>query len=306
MHRNELTAIAAVAAACLLGSCAVLRSASKATTVFMGEEDPYLVADTFPLLIKASEIALAGKPKDRDAAVTTASLYVMYASAFLDGLSADLPAERFEERKVATDRAGALYRRAFRLLAPILERRAPGAVAAARDAGSLPEGESPLARLKKADVPLLYWTGASVLAAFGLNPLDFESAANLGLAKAVLERAAELDPGWNGGAIYEIFFQLYASMPDYLGGDRAKAVAAYEKALEYSGGKSPSLFVSYATAICQPDGDRAGYLEALGRAAAIDPNANPGTRLATTLARDKARKLIAGADQVFIDEEEGE
>lgn len=279
-------------------SCAILGAASKVTTVFLGEEDPELAAGALPTFIKASEMLLAADPKSRDKTVTTASLYVMYASAFVDGPASYLPDDRFEERKVAADRAGALYRRAFRLLSGALERRSSGALAAAK-AGD----PSRLARLRKPDVPLLYWSAASVLAAFGLNPLDFESAGNLGAAGLFLARAVELDPGWNEGAIYEIYLPYYASLPAFLGGDRNKAFEAYEKARSYSGGRSASLFVAYATSICQPDDDYPGFRAALERALAIDPDARPEARLATVLARDKARWLLDSADRYFIIDE---
>jgi predicted anti-sigma-YlaC factor YlaD len=293
--RKSAAPLLVAAASILMSSCAVLGAASKATVVFSGEEDPELAAAALPTFIKASEMLQAADPKDRDKAVTTASLYVMYANAFVYGPASKLPDERFEERKAAADRAGALYRRAYRMLSAALEARAPGALAAAK------EGKpAPLTRLKKADVPMLYWSAASVFAAFGLNPLDFESAGNIGVAMLLLQRASELDPGWNDGAIYEIFLQLYAALPDYLGGGRKKALEAYEKALSYSGGRSASLFVSYATSICRPDDDYAGYRAALERALAIDPAARPENRLAATIARRDAQYLLDTADQYFV------
>jgi len=299
---RERWPFAACALACgvLLGSCAALGAASKAETVFLGEEDPELAGAALPTFIKASEMLLAADPKDRDKAVATASLYVMYANAFVDGPASYLPDDRFEERKAAADRAGALYRRAFRLLAGALERRSPGILEAAK-AGRA----EALARLGRGDVPLLYWSAASVLAAFGLNPLDFESAANVGAAGLFLARAAELDPGWNGGALYELYLPYYASLPPYMGGDPAKALDAYRKALEYSGGQSASLFVAYATSICVPADDYAGYRAALERALAIDPQSRPDARLATVLAQRRARWLLDGADRYFAIPEEG-
>jgi predicted anti-sigma-YlaC factor YlaD len=217
----------------------------------------------------------------------------MYANAFVQGPASALPDERFEERKLAFDRAGALYRRAFRLLSAALDRRSPGLVEAAV------AGKANFSALRKADVPLLYWSAVSVLAGFGLNPLDFKSAHYLGTAPIFLAKAAELDPGWNGGAIYGLYLSYYAGMPDYLGGDPAKALAAYDKALGYSKGGSASLFVSYASSICVPKEDYKGFKAALEKALAIDPNARPEGRLETILAQRDARRLLAEADKYF-------
>ncbi|MGA2547568.1 MAG: TRAP transporter TatT component family protein [Rectinemataceae bacterium] len=289
--------LAAAAAVTLFGSCAVLGAASKVQTVLASEEDPEIAAAALPTFIMASEALLEADPKNQDKAVTTASLYVMYANAFVQGPASALPDERFEEKQAANDRAGALYRRAFRILSAALDRRSPGIVEAAVN------GKADLSLMRKAEVPLLYWSAVSVLSGFGLNPLDFKSAHYLGAAPLFLARAAELDPGWNGGAIYGIYLSYYAGMPSYLGGDPAKAEDAYKKALRYSKGGTASLFVSYASSICVPKEDYAGFKAALEKALAIDPNAAPESRLETVIAQKNARRLLAEADKYFISPE---
>jgi len=276
------------------GSCTIIGAASKAQTVLTSEEDPEIAAAALPTFIMASEALLEADPKNQSKAVTTASLYVMYANAFVQGPASTLPDEKFEERQVAFDRAGALYRRAFRLLSGALDRRSPGIVEATV------AGKADLSRLRKSDVPLLYWSAVSVLAGFALNPLDFKSAHYLGCSPVFLARAAELDPGWNSGAIYGIYLSYYAGMPSYLGGDPAKADDAYKKALAYSKGGSASLFVSYATSICVPREDYAGFKAALEKALAIDPNALPESRLETVIAQKSAKRLLSEADKYFI------
>jgi predicted anti-sigma-YlaC factor YlaD len=282
-------ALVAVASA----SCAVLGAASKLQTVLTSEEDPELAAAALPTFMMASEALFEADPKNQGKAVSAASLYVMYANAFVQGPAASLPDEKFEERKAANDRAGALYRRAFRILSGALELRSPGIVEAAV------AGKPDLSRMRKSDVPLLYWSAVSVLAGFGLNPLDFKSAHYLGVAPLFLARAAELDPGWNSGAIYGIYLSYYAGMPGYLGGDKGKAEEAYRKALAYSKGGSASLFVAYATSICIPKEDLAGFKAALAKALAIDPNAVPESRLETVIAQENARRLLDDTDKYF-------
>jgi predicted anti-sigma-YlaC factor YlaD len=284
---------AAAVVVAAFGSCTVLGAASKVQTVLSGEEDPEIAAAALPTFMMASEALLEADPKNQSKAVTAASLYVMYANAFVQGPASALPDEKFEERQEAFDRAGALYRRAFRLLSGALERRSPGVVEAAV------AGKADLSRMRKSDVPLLYWSAASILAGFGLNPLDFKSAHYLGAAPLFLARAVELDPGWNSGAIYGIYLSYYAGMPSYLGGDPAKAEEAYQKALAYSRGGSASLFVTYAASICVPKEDYAGFKDALGKALAIDPNAAPDSRLETVIAQKNARRLLDESGKYF-------
>ncbi len=291
---SSLRLVAAAAAAVVLfGSCAIIGAASKFQTVLTSEEDPELAAGALPTVIMASEALLEADPHNQGKVVTAASLYIMYANAFVQGPASVLPDDRFEEKQAAYDRAGALYRRAFGLLSAALDRRVPGLVEAAVN------GKADFSRLGKADVPLLYWSAASVLAGFGLNPLDFKSAHYLGAAPLFLARAAELDPGWNSGAIYGVYVSYYGGMPSYLGGDLAKAEAAYKKALGYSKGGSASLFVNYATSVCVPKDDYAGFKDTLAKALAIDPNAVPQNRLETVIAQRNARRLLADAGTYF-------
>lgn len=280
-----------------LSSCAVLGAASKLETVISSEDDPELVASALPSFIVAAEALHEADPKSQDKSVALASLYVMYANAFVQGPATTLPDDKFEERQAAYDRAGAMYRKAFRILSVALDRRVRGVVEAAVE-GS-PKGAADISRLGKTDVPLLYWSAASILAGFGLNPLDFKSAHYLGAAPRFLERAAALDPGWNKGAIYGLYLSYYAGMPDYLGGDMAKAEASYKKALAYSKGGTASLFVAYASSICAPKGDRAGFVASLGEALAIDQASAGDGRLETVIAQRQARRLLAEADTLF-------
>ena len=118
--------------------------------------------------------------------------------------------------------------------------------------------------------------------------------------------ARPTDPAWDSGAIYGILTSYYAGMPDYLGGDMSKAEAAYARALDYSKGGTASLFVTYATSICEPKGDRAGFEASLKQALAVDPDARPDSRLETVLAQRDAKRLLADEGKLFEDAQEGD
>jgi Predicted integral membrane protein len=294
MKPKYLLAAVALSSVILLGSCAILGAASKAQYVLTSEEDPDFAAAELPTLMLASQALLEADPKDQAKVVQTASLYIMYANAFIQDPATLLPDERYEERQAAYDRAGASYRRAFRLLSGALERRSPGIVEKAV------AGDADFSRFGKGDAPLLYWSAASVLAGFSLNPLDFKSARYLGAAPRFLARADQLDPGWNEGAIQSLFMSFYAGMPDYLGGDLKKAQEYYTKALAYSKGGTASLLVSYATGLCVPKEDYEGFKAALSKALAIDPDARPEGRLETVMAQRKAKRLLEEAGKYFV------
>jgi predicted anti-sigma-YlaC factor YlaD len=109
----------------------------------------------------------------------------------------------------------------------------------------------------------------------------------------MLERASVLDPELNHGAVWEVLMSFYAAAPESLGGGRDKALDAYAKALDYSKGQSPSLYIAYAKSFCVPAQDGAGFDCALDKALAIDPDSRPEERLALTIAHGQAAWLKA-------------
>lgn len=288
---RKLTLFAVTLALALQG-CALLDAGDYASRAFMMEPDPILARDAFPTMIKAAEAIQLADPDDRDKAVLTASLYVMYANAFLDGEAFLLPDDDFEKRMELTGRANALYLRAADLLTPFIEAEAPGALGSAVG----PDDPS-LARLDEKDVPTMYWTAAAVLAAFASDPMDFDNAARVSGALALFERARAIEPGWNGGGLHELAITVYGSLPADLGGDRAKAREAFELAKSATGASSPGAFVAYASSVCVPDEDADGFVRALETALSLPDR--PESALMDSIARRKARRLLDDKELYF-------
>lgn len=313
VKRAAAAAILAVLTLLLADSCVVFRTVNGIQDAFVEESDVGLAAGAMPALIKVEEGVLNANPKDQGATVQTAQLYVTYANAFIQGPAQDLDAQHFEEKHAADLRAKALYIRAFKLLDPALDRRAPGIVelwktgtlqpsdAADPAQRGMPKGGSALlARFSAKDVPLLYWSAASILAAYAVDPLDLHLSSIVGLAKALLDRALVIEPAWNDGGLQELAISVYGSFPAELGGDPAVALAAYKKGLEITKGQSASLYVTYAGTICVPEDNYPAFKASLDAALAIDPDANPKMRLATTIAQANARRMLAHAGDYFL------
>ncbi len=293
MSKVSISAIALAAA--VLSSCSIATLGTRATESFLSEEDPELVGQSLPLLLKASEILADSKPKDVDRAVTASSLAVMYAMGFVSADAAGIPAEEVDARMEANLRAKRLLQRAFRRSSEALEHRRKGILA------SLASGNTePLDKLKAKDVPLLYWTSASALGAFSLDPFDPSASKHLATAVALLERALELDPDWNYGALQELVISLAPSLPRELGGGEERAEAAYRRALEASGGLRASPYVSYASSVCVGRQDYKAFKQALEAALAVDVDADPSGRLANIIAQRNARRLLAQAPEIFL------
>lgn len=305
MTLRPFAAIAALASLCFLpmSGCSINRLALKATAdaltapgseaVFTGDDDPELVADALPFAIKMYESLLANLPEHDGLALTTGSMLVMYANAFVQE-----PAESeddYEARKRQLARAKRLYLRAYDVLVPRLEARRPGICASDDDTR-----RKALERCDREDVPFLYWSAAATAAAVALDPLDIRLGARLPLARDRMARAYELDPGFNRGAIDDFYISFYAGLPAGMGGGMAKAERHFELAVERSGGAAASPYVSAAAAIAVPRQDYALFKSLLGKAIALDPDAYPDMRLANIIARRKAERLAAAAEYLFI------
>lgn len=255
-----------------------------------GENDPELVAAFFPTALKMYEMLMISNPDHEGLALMTGQLYVMYANAFVQTPAERIPAENFDRQNAEYLRAQNLYARGSSFVIAALDHRFPGFSAAVFGSDDVTR-QAALAKCRKNDVAALYWASAGALGAFSLSPLETEYLSRLPGALAMMERAEALDGGFNSGAIQEVLMAFYASAPEDLGGGRDKALEAYEKALEYSKGQSPSLHTSYAKCFCVPAQDGAGFDAALDRALAIDPDSIPENRLAITIARRQAEWL---------------
>lgn len=267
-----------------------------------GESDPELVRDFFPTALKIYEMMHLQNPEHPGLAIMTGQLYIMYAAAFVQAPAERLPSEQFDVQDAEYRRAQVFYVRGANFALKAFEHAYPGFGSAVF---SLDEGarEKALSSCVATDGPALYWAGAGLLGAFSLSPLDSAYLERLPGAVAMLERSAKLAPEFNDGAAWEALAQFYAVAPDSLGGGKDKAVAAFDRAFEISGGKNPSTFVAYARSLCIPTQDSAGFDENIDKALAIDPESDPDNRLALVIARRQALWLKAHKADFILEQE---
>ena len=157
-----------------------------------------------------------------------------------------------------------------------------------------------LAKATKADVPFLYWESAAIMSAFALAPLDVGLSVRVKEARALMARAYALDPDFGGGTLDEFYISFYGSLPAGMGGNKALAKEAFERALRKGGGKTAGPYVAYALAVSIPNQDYAEFKSLLDAALAVGLD-SPFNRLANILAQRKAAWLIAHQDDLFVD-----
>ena len=264
-----------------------------------GETDVILVGDFFPTALKMYEILQAQNPDHLGLAYMTGSLNVMYANAFVQTPAESLGVDEFDKQNAEFERAKLHYLRGRDLELRFLDGRHKG-FADAMFSGDEKRIAAAVAEMDNNDVDAAYWCGAGWLAAFSLDILNPDLIANLVAPIALLNRAAEINPDYNGGAIWDVLFNFYMAAPGDFGGDPERGMQCYEEELRVSGGKTPGPYVTYATAVCIPNGDEEGFDEALDKALAINPDDVPATRLMTTIAQNKARYLKAHKSDYFV------
>jgi predicted anti-sigma-YlaC factor YlaD len=269
------------------------------STVFTGDNDPELVGDALPFAIKMYESLLASNPNHRGLQLTTGSLYVMYANAFLHNPAGMLTDEEYKKQEFLMQRAKNLYLRGRNMLLNALDKKYPGF----RDKLDRRKFADAVAPTRKKDIELLYWAGAGWMGAFAIDPFDMKLGLTLPGAEALMKRVLELDKNFGEGGIHNFYVLYFGSLPEYMGGSFEKARKHFKLAVESSGGKSSSPYISLATTVSVKDQDVEEFRQLLKKVLAMDPDADPENRLLNTLNHRKARWLLDHEEDFFLPKE---
>ncbi|MDR2700953.1 MAG: TRAP transporter TatT component family protein [Spirochaetaceae bacterium] len=276
---------------------------SGSSNVFLTDNDPQLVAGAVPFAIKMYETLLEQNPDHAGLILTTGSLFVMYANAFVQGPAEMLPFDEYEEKYFQMDRAKNLYLRGVAILERGIKNKYPGMLGEWGPVDN-PAFNRSLAAMKKEDIPLFYWYAAGTISAYSLDAFDIALGLRVPQLVTIMQKAYELDPDYNSGALDEFFLLLYAGLPDGMGGDMEKALVHFQRAVEKSKGQTAGPYVSYAQSIAVKKQDYADFKDKLETALAIDPAANPSNTLINTISRQKARYLMERAPELFLEFED--
>ena len=297
--------VAVVAAAVLLSGCTLRKLAVRqlagalaaSGSTWSADDDPELVGEALPFALKTHESLLAELPEDHSLLVATCRGFASYAAGWVEAEAERLEPESYAAAQRTRARALALHLRARGYCLRALELRAPGSAAALRE-----RPESALGWAAAADVELLYWTGAAWGSAISLGLDRPELVADLPSVRALFGRALELAPDWDRGAVHEAMISI-ESVSEMLGGSAERAREHFERAVELSRGGRAGPFVTYARGVLVAQQDRGGFRAALEKALAVAVDAEPADRLANLLAQERARRLLARADELFFEEE---
>lgn len=293
--------------ACLVvtASCSIKRMAvnkignalASGGSTYETDDDPDLVGDALPFGLKLIESLLAESPKHRGLLLAAASGFTEYSYAFVKQRADETAAESLERSNALRTRARRLYLRAHAYGLRSLELRYPGigTTLASQPANAL-------ARARKQDVPLLYWTAASLGLAISTSKDDPEMIAQLPVVDAMIHRVTELDESWGQGSVPEFLISIEGTRSGTKPAEKQEKMRRYfEHALDLSKGARAGLYLSYAENASVPAQDRTQFESLLHLALDIDPDRRPEGRLANLVAQRRARWLLGRIDELFLD-----
>jgi hypothetical protein len=278
----------------------VANAVSSNGTVYARDNDPELVRDALPVLLKTMEQLRDALPKHVGIRLALVRSFTSLAVGFIKD-----DADRLEDKDVAASHV--VYARARRMLIRArdyglegLELRAPG-VRAAIERGSDAERKAALARLTKDDVALLYWVGAAWGSAISTAKDDMKLVGELPRVEDLMTRALALDESFDEGAIHDFFIVYDAGRSEAQGGGKKRARAHLERSLELSQNRRLSPLVSFAEAVDVDDQNKKEFTALLERVLKHDVDQDLDHRLVNLLAQRRARWLLARSADLFAD-----
>jgi predicted anti-sigma-YlaC factor YlaD len=293
----------AVAALLLCAGClkqialgSVADSLSASGNGYARDDDPELVRDSIPVIIKLMEQIHDALPKHHDLAVALTRTTTSYGVAFIAE-----DADRLEEKDVAAARvvrarARRMFLRARNYGLDAAELSLPGAreILTGNDRDKRAQL---IARAKKSDVPTLYWLAASWGAAIANAKDDMQLVGELPVVAQLMKRGLALDESYDEGAIHEFFITYDAAQ----GEGKAAAKKHFERAVELSHNKKLAPYVTYAEAVLVDAQDKKEFLRLIDYVLSFDVDSDPDHRLVNILAQRRAAWLKSRIADLFAE-----
>ncbi|MEE2636707.1 MAG: TRAP transporter TatT component family protein [Acidobacteriota bacterium] len=264
--------------------------------VYLSEEDPELVREALPFLLKTIESIIQSTPDQDEALVFACTGFTLYGNTFLQGDADEANWEGDYDRELELRaRTWRIFVRARDYCLRSLELKYVGISEALRQ-----DPVTALADTEVEDVEVLFLLSA----AWGLaisNALDRpELVADLPAVRALLERALELDEDYERGSIHGALITV-ESLPEPLGGSPERAREHFERAVELSDGLDVAPYVTFALGVTVPAEDRAEFERLLEQALAIDPDDDLSLRLLNVVNQRRAQLLLDRVDDLFFE-----
>lgn len=264
-------------------------------TTFASDDDPELIKAAVPFSLKLMESILAESPEHVDLLTAAAAGFTQYSYAFVQIEANETSEFNLARSRELMLRAKKLYLRARDYGLRGIEAKHEGFI------DQLDKDPiNAVARAKKKDVPLFYWTAAAWVAAIAADKTDAYLISDLPKVDALIEKAQALDAGFDRGAIPSLMITYEPIRQGVEGDPYDRAREQFKTAVDLSGGKLAGPYVSLAESVCIPTEARDEFLALLDQAIAIDPDEVVESRLVNIIMRERAEWLRAHVDDYFL------
>ena len=264
--------------------------------VYLSDEDPELVRAALPFLLKTIESVLDAEPEQREALLFACTGFTLFANAFLEVDAGLAEWDDYEAAEALNTRVVRMYVRARDYGLRRIELDHPGITERLRR-----EPETAVSVFGVDEIETLYYLGGAWSLAI-VNGLDRPSLiADLPVARALLDRALELDEDYSRGALHAAFVSLEGAVPEAMGGSASRARAHFARAIELSEGQDAGPYVALASSVAVGEEDRDEFVRLLETALAIDTDEEPANRLLNLVAQKRASSLLAHIDDLFFE-----
>ena len=286
MNRTSIITAVMLMCASLVGGCSTLISsatqsfAEDLSAAILNNEDLAMVRDGAPSYLILVDSLVARSPDDAFMLQQSAKLHSAYAAAFV----------------MNEDRAKLLHAKAKR-------QALAAACSGLKDACGLDERpykefEQWLSRQNARQVPQIYDLGVTWAGWIQANSDDFGAIADLARVKALMLRAADLDPTYDSGGIYLYLGVFETLFPPAMGGKPEVGRQYFEQAIAASNNTNLLAKVMYAEQYARLVFDRDLHDRLLNEVLEA-PAVADGLTLMNTVAKEQAQQLLESADDYF-------
>jgi predicted anti-sigma-YlaC factor YlaD len=265
------------------------------SSVYTSDDDPDFVWQAVPFGLKTFEALIERAPKNKNLLLAAASGFTEYGYGHLQQDADFTEAGDLTAATTLRTRARKMYLRALGYGLRGLEVDAPGFRVQLRS-----DPQAAVGKLRKRDVPLIYWTGSAWGAAISISKNDPELTADQNLVEALMRRALALDETWEQGLIHD-FFITYEGARASVGGSMARAREHFQRAMQLAQGTRIWPLVNYAETISVSTQNRKEFQSLLEQALAFDVNKVSATRLSNIIAQRRAKWLLGRIDELFVE-----
>lgn len=254
------------------------------SATILRHDEPETIKQALPAYLVLTDSMVRGDDTNIDLLLSAAKLYGAYASVFVEDAT---------RRQKLAKRAFAYAHRALCLRAG-----EDNATACNLKKVSYARFEQALQKFSKADAALLLTLGSTWAGVIQANRGDWNAVAELPKVKAVIQRVLQLDEGISNGDAHVYMGVMQSLLPPAMGGKPALAEKHFKQALELSQRSNLMALLLYAEKYARLVFDRPLHDRLLGEILAADISQSP-QRLIDTIAKQKAERLLAGADDYF-------